>query len=302
MAVWVGLPKSYTPGRNRPVQYVVIHATDNTEGPSSAEAGASWDKRRTDGTSTHILVDSDSAVREVQDADRAHHARYHGNEIGLGVEICGYASQTAAQWDDDVSRATLQIAAREVAQMCRDHGLPPVRLSVAEVRAAYYAPDGQRPKGICGHIDVTRAYPEDNGTHTDPGSGFPWDRFLAMVAAEMGDDDMIDEAKFKQLCDKVDRLYAWLEAIVADRPEGKVVVNERDPVPNDGPIKGWDVAILQHIHADRAVLADIKAAVSNLAAPEVTVEIQPAQLDAVTAAALEGARKGIAGATISPAQ
>jgi len=186
MATWVGYPRSYTKGRNRPIQYVVIHSTEGAEGPSSAEDGAAYDKRRTDGTSTHLFVDSDSAVREVPDADRAHAARFHGNEIGIQVELCGRANQSAVQWHDPAP--LLQIAAREVAALCREHDIPVRRLSVGQVRAAYYASPADRPKGICGHVDVTAAYPEDGGTHSDPGSGFPWAEFLAMVQAEMEDD------------------------------------------------------------------------------------------------------------------
>lgn len=187
MAIWVGYPASYSPGRNRPVQYVVIHYTAGSEGPTSAEAGADYDKRRADGTSTHCFADSNSVVREVPDGDRAHHARWHGNEIGLGLEICGTA-QTREQWLDATSLPTLRNAAGQTAEWCRLHGLPVRRLSVAETRAAYYAAPGSRPKGIVGHVDCTEAYPEDEGTHTDPGTAFPWDVFLQMVREEMGDD------------------------------------------------------------------------------------------------------------------
>lgn len=188
MANWVGPPASYTRGRVRPVQYVVIHTTEGTEGYTSAEAGVAYDKRRTDGVSTHIFVDADTALMEVRYGDRAHHARWHGNEIGIGVELCGTARQTAAQWRDPISASMLALAAVEVAAMCRAYDLPVRRLSVAEVRAAYYAPAGQRPSGICGHVDVTAAYPEDGGSHYDPGPHFPWDGFLAMVRAELEDD------------------------------------------------------------------------------------------------------------------
>lgn len=190
MATWVGYPLHYAKGRNRPVQYVVIHSTQGSEGPTSAEAGAAYDKRRPDSVSTHIFVDSNSAVREVPDTDRAYHARYHGNEVGLGIELCGLAQQSGAQWHDASSLPMLRIAAVETAQMCCDHGLPARRLSVAQVRAAYYAPAAERPKGICGHVDVTAAYPEDDGSHWDPGPNFPWTEFLAMVQAEMDGDDM----------------------------------------------------------------------------------------------------------------
>ena len=184
-ATWVGPPRSYTTGRPRPIQYVVIHATAGSEGPTSAENGAAYDKTRTDGTSTHIFVDSNSAVREVYDQDQAHAARYHGNAIGVQVEICGSANQTDAQWRDVLSAPTLDRTAQEVAEMCHAHGIPVRRLSVAECRAAWYAPAGQRPKGIVGHVDVTKAYPEDNGTHWDPGPDFPWTSFLFLVGAKL---------------------------------------------------------------------------------------------------------------------
>jgi len=256
MAIWVGSPASYTPGRNRSIQYVVIHSTEGSEGPTSAEAGAAYDKRRTDGTSTHLFTDSDTAVREVRDEDRAHHARFHGNEIGIGVEICGLAGQSDAQWHDPVSAATLAITAREVAALCTAHNIPVRRLSVAEVRAAYYAAADQRPKGICGHVDVTNAYPEDSGTHTDPGPHFPWTEFLQMVRDEQGDDMPLtadDIAKVAAATKKlilsdggVQNALARIEAMVA----------MRDPVP---------VAAQPNLMAQaiRAMAADAKEAATQ---------------------------------------
>ena len=210
VAAWVGYPKSYTPGRNRPVQYAVIHYTAGSEGPASAEAGVAYDKTRLEQVSTHCFADSNTVLREVPDIDRAHHARFHGNEIGLGLELCGTA-QTRAQWLDAVSSATLRLGAKQVAEWCRDHGLPVRRLSVAETRAAYYATPGQRPKGIVGHVDCTQAYPEDGGDHTDPGVAFPWDVFLQWVAEELsaldgGGDDM-PAPKFFMMTDAANGAY-----------------------------------------------------------------------------------------------
>jgi hypothetical protein len=48
-------------------------------------------------------------------------------------------------------------------------------------------------KGICGHADITAAFPQDHGTHTDPGASFPWSTFLGYVAGTsttQGDDDV----------------------------------------------------------------------------------------------------------------
>lgn len=180
---WAGPPRSYTVGRNRPIQYVTLHYTAGAEGPNAAEAGVAYDKKRTDGTSCHYFTDSSgAALQEVKDSDRSHSALWHGNEIGIHIEICG-TKQSRAQWLDGVSKATLDTTAQLVAHLCIKHGLPTRRLSVAETRAAYYADDkAKRPKGINDHATITAAYPEDGGTHTDVGPEFPWDVFMAMVA------------------------------------------------------------------------------------------------------------------------
>lgn len=185
VATWVGYPRWYSVGRNRPPQFVVVHYTAGSEGPASAENGAAYDKTRPDKVSTHVFADANSVVRELPDGDRAYAAFYHGNEIGLHLEICGTA-QTRAQWLDEVSTATLQMAAKQAAEWCQQHDLEPRRLSVAETRAAWYNPASQRPGGIVGHVDITHAFPEDGGDHTDPGPEFPWDVFLGLVQREIG--------------------------------------------------------------------------------------------------------------------
>lgn len=185
---WVGPPASYTPGRARPAQYVTLHYTAGSEGATSAEAGAAYDKRRTDGTSCHYFTDSlGPALQEVKDTDRSHSALWHGNEIGIHIEMCGTA-QTRQQWLDPASYATIATTAELVAHLLKAHGFPAKRLTVAETRAAYYGAAGSRPKGYNDHGTVTKAYPEDGGTHTDLGAGFPWDVFEALLADAMGDE------------------------------------------------------------------------------------------------------------------
>jgi len=169
-------PRAFGTGRaGYPVQYVVIHYTAGSERSTSAEDGAAYDQRRTDGTSTHYFVDSNSVVQCVYTRDRANAAFHYGNRYGIQYELCGTV-QTRAQWLDAASDATLTNAARQIARDCIKYQLPVRRLTTAQMR------NGE--KGICGHVDVTNAY--GLGDHTDPGPEFPWDVLLARINQFLG--------------------------------------------------------------------------------------------------------------------
>lgn len=173
-AKWVGLPRSWTSGRKTGQPSVVfIHTTDGSEGRQSAENGAAYDKTRIDGTSTHLFVDQDSIVQEVEFKDEAHTARAHGNDVGIQIEVCGLAKQTVAQWDDEASRGTIDqliVACVEIRELYGPDRFPLVNLTPAQLKAG-------KP-GFAEHYDATLAWPEDKGDHTDPGPNFPWDRLF----------------------------------------------------------------------------------------------------------------------------
>jgi N-acetyl-anhydromuramyl-L-alanine amidase AmpD len=177
--------KSYTSGR-KPGQpsVVFIHTTEGSEGTPSAENGAAYDQRRTDGTSTHFFVDQDSTIQCVLVRDEAHAARSHGNDVGIQIEVCGRAGQTAAQWADAASAGAIEQCARLIVEIRNKYGaarFPLVNLTPAQLRAGQH--------GFAEHLDATKAWPEDGGTHWDPGPNFPWATVFARVkkleAAEM---------------------------------------------------------------------------------------------------------------------
>jgi N-acetyl-anhydromuramyl-L-alanine amidase AmpD len=171
-------PKSWTKGRpsGQPT-LIVIHTTEGSEGLVSAENGASYDTRRTDGVSTHYFHDQDTTIQCVRTTDSAHTARATGNDRGIHHELCGRAAQSPEQWRDAASKGTIARAAKQAARDAKKYGIPVRRLTAAQVRAG--------EKGFCEHKTISDAFGETD--HQDPGKNYPWTSFLAMVQEEMED-------------------------------------------------------------------------------------------------------------------
>lgn len=165
----------FTNGRIRPVRLIVMHSMEAPEKGDTAENVARWFATRSPETSAHVCVDQNSAVRCVDDNDTAW-AAPNANADGLHIEMAGYARQKRADWLDAASMGPIKQAAKVAAAWVKKYNIPIRHLTPAQVRA------GQ--KGFCAHVDVTKAYP-GTGSHTDPGKGFPWDKFLALVKAEV---------------------------------------------------------------------------------------------------------------------
>jgi len=316
VAIWVGYPRSYTPGRNRPVQYVCLHGTAGNEGPTAAENGAAYDKTRTDGTSCHYFTDSAGpALQEVPDGDRAHCALFHGNEIGVHIEICALP-QTRAQWLDPVSYATLVTTAALTREICQRHGLALKLLTVEETRAAYYAPVGQRPTGITEHARVTQAYPEDGGDHMDLWDGFPWDVFMELVLEGEGEDDMPQQMLVREgptgpiwLCDGMWRRrvqQAWLDPgvmgpITNFRAHAEALLGKlKTGTPGNGQTGQWEGTGQIFIAGETGSAMDIwgidVATLQGGGGPGGGLDF-----DQTVQAAEQGARAALTGATIEPA-
>jgi N-acetylmuramoyl-L-alanine amidase-like protein len=175
---WVP-PKSWTNSNRTYVQFIVIHDTEGSSHAESAEDGAAYDARRTDGTSTHYFVDNTSIVQCVRTNDTAHAARAQGNRRGIQYELCARASWSKSKWlDPAYGLPMLKRAAAQVARDCKGWKIPIRKITAAQ------AAKGE--EGILGHGDVTKAFPQDNGDHTDPGPNFPWSEFIEFVKAAAG--------------------------------------------------------------------------------------------------------------------
>jgi len=173
-------PAVHTSGEhNKPIHRIVVHCTVSPCVAGGARATAAYFRTEKAGGSAHYVVDPGEVVQAVYDSWIAWHAPPNPNS--LGVELCddlknpAWDKANAHRWEDDDHSATLRRGARLVAELCLAYGVPAVRLTTADVKA------GKR--GICGHVDVSRAFGESS--HWDPGAAFPWDRFMGLVQGEV---------------------------------------------------------------------------------------------------------------------
>jgi N-acetyl-anhydromuramyl-L-alanine amidase AmpD len=156
-----------------PVDRIVLHAADGTAAGTEAWFKMSPEERIAAGgsglpTATHYLVGrSGDVVQMVPDEEKAIHAGsttqpgWNDRSIGLEFEV----RITAAGWDphlhfplNDWTEPMLASGARVVAVLCRKYAIPVDRTH------------------IVGHCEIP-----GHGSHIDPGSAFPWERFVGMV-------------------------------------------------------------------------------------------------------------------------
>jgi hypothetical protein len=173
-------------GRRVPVSLIVIHTAETPEAEKTARSVGRWfasEMRGADGKvhqgSTHYGVDAFEIVQYVRESDVSYGAA-GTNHNGIHIEHAGRANQTPEQWADTYSETMLRRSAALVADLCRRNGLPIKRIGSDEIRAG--------AQGICGHGDVSRAFPDKAGKspHWDPGPNFPWAHYLELVMAADG--------------------------------------------------------------------------------------------------------------------
>lgn len=157
---------------------VVVHSTESSNGPNSAEAvaGPGWFGGPKAGTSAHKIVDQNTICEGVNRNTVAWHVGPNGNGLYIGYEFCGMAGWSVAQWNAPENLAMIRGAAPHIADDLKAIGAPARWLSLTQV--------AQRQKGLLTHNDVRLAL--GGTTHSDPGPNFPYAFLLSEVSKYMG--------------------------------------------------------------------------------------------------------------------
>jgi len=156
------------------IDLVVIHST---EGGTAASVAAMFSLESAI-ASTHLVVDDDECFRMVPDLVIPWGAK-GANHDGLHVELCGWAKWSREQWL--AREPTLERAAFKCAKWAWQYKIPRRWLTVEEL--------GAGKRGFTTHVDVNAAFKQ--GSHWDPGPGFPGDAFLTLVKKWYA--DIVDE-------------------------------------------------------------------------------------------------------------
>ena len=168
---------NFTPVTHRDINLLVIHDMEAPEAGTTAEVCAQFfhnqPKSPGSGSSAHYAIDDGSVVQCVRDHDVAW-AAPGANHDGLHFEHAGYARQNKHEWADDFSTAMLKRSARLVARKAHRYHIPIVFLTAEMVKAGH--------AGITGHLQITESG-IGVGSHTDPGTNFPWGRYIRYVKA-----------------------------------------------------------------------------------------------------------------------
>jgi hypothetical protein len=83
-----------------------------------------------------------------------------------------------------------------------DLGIPLKRLVGRQVRPA-------TAKGLAGHVDATTGWPEDGGSHTDPGTAFPWDVLFTDIRKELDAMTPVPPSTGNSEVPKSESGYSW---------------------------------------------------------------------------------------------
>ncbi|MGW4484346.1 N-acetylmuramoyl-L-alanine amidase [Amycolatopsis sp. NPDC004368] len=149
------------------VLWVTVHTAEGIRKASDLQA---FFNRSTD-SSAHAVADDNTLLDNLVPYDRAAWTLRNGNPKSDNLELCGFASWSRDEWLTE-HQGMLRNAANWIRSRCTARGIPITKLSAADVHAG--------KAGVIGHVDYTNG--TGDGTHWDPGPGFPWDVVISMAS------------------------------------------------------------------------------------------------------------------------
>jgi hypothetical protein len=255
-------------GRNGTrVIWVVVHTAEGIR--KAADLKAFFD--RSTNSSAHAVADDVTLLDNLVPYGNASWTLRNGNSRSDNLELCGFASWSRAEWINN-HQGMLTNAAIWIRSRCHARGIPVVKLSPADVRAGR--------AGVIGHVDYTQG--AGDGTHWDPGPGFPWDVVIARAAGGGSEDDMFEQVdrdalyalgeRFKAVFDLADKVRADASpaSVRGNRSEFvvglKALAGRTEALLNDkpavtyGPTVGEPNKLHQELASHKAELAELRAA------------------------------------------
>src|SRR5262245_49151223 len=183
---YCGPPAHSSGTANKPISRVVIHCTVSPCEVGGAKNICAYFRSPGSSGSAHYIVDPGMSVQSAYDSVICWHAP--PNTHSIGIELCDPMKGSGARWDDAEHRKMLQRAADLTAGLCLAYDVPIRKIGPKGLRAGH--------DGICGHVDVSAAWYQSS--HYDPGTAFPWPRFMALVRQSAHQQRAPDKSKSKQ--------------------------------------------------------------------------------------------------------
>lgn len=262
------------------VRLLAVHSTEGN-GTAQALRDADWWTG-----SSHAINDEFGTLLTPTEGtvpyERAAWTLRSGNNISDNIEQVGWAHWTRAEW---LARPKLlDGTARWLADRSRARGIPLVKLSPAEVAAG--------KAGVIGHVDWTLGM--NDGTHTDPGKGYPWDVVLNAakqyaagkpgVVSDTGGFLMaLTDAEQQEILDRLrgpskERGYDMLQSIESMTKDVQYRVRGTHPDMDSFQVTQW-------------MIGQLAAQAPNVDPGELAKAIAAATPDAIAAAVIEELRK-----------
>lgn len=146
--------------QGRQVKWICVHTAEGIRKASDLRAFF----ERSTNSSAHAVADDATLLDGLVPYTRAAWTLRDGNQISDNLELCGFASWSRAEWLTH-HQGMLNNAAAWIRSRCRTRGIPIRKIDANAVRRG--------ESGVIGHADYTNG--TRDGTHWDPGPGFPWD-------------------------------------------------------------------------------------------------------------------------------